>query len=322
MQNRDFRAGAHVLVRTANEIIATLDTAGALDGVVFMPEMLESCGKPFRVLRRVEKTCVDGYPLRRFPGNDVVILDGPRCDGSSHDGCAHGCRIFWKEAWLRPNDAGGTTTHDATAGTDVLRSRLKVKIDAERYFCQSTELSRATTAFPGKQVVWRLRIALREIRAGDLSVREVARMFTLWLREKLWRAKVGDTWLRGPNVRTPSLSLNLRPGEVVRVKSLPQIVTTLDGNRRNRGMGICHEMARCCGREAEVRYRVARLINETTGVMQEMSDTVVLRIRDDKKLAEECLCFDEPGDCPRGELMYWREIWLERISSAREGDSE
>jgi hypothetical protein len=20
------------------------------------------------------------------------------------------------------------------------------------------------------------------------------------------------------------------------------------------------------------------------------------------------------GDCPRGELMYWREIWLERVN--------
>jgi hypothetical protein len=84
----------------------------------------------------------------------------------------------------------------------------------------------------------------------------------------------------------------------------------------NRGMAICYEMVRCCGREAEVRYRVDRLINERTGVMREIADTVALSsMRGCGSLGEECLCYGEPGDCPRGELMYWREIWLERVNS-------
>jgi hypothetical protein len=29
----------------------------------------------------------------------------------------------------------------------------------------------------------------------------------------------------------------------------------------------------------------------------------------------QCLCWNETGDCPRGELMYWREIWLERVNA-------
>jgi hypothetical protein len=40
-------------------------------------------------------------------------------------------------------------------------------------------------------------------------------------------------------------------------------------------MQIYYEMTRC-GREAEVRYRVDRLINERTGVMREIADTVTL----------------------------------------------
>ena len=36
-------------------------------------------------------------------------------------------------------------------------------------------------------------------------------------------------------------------------------------------------------------------------------------LRHNETLGEECLCAGQLGDCPRGELMYWREIWLERV---------
>ena len=35
---------------------------------------------------------------------DTVLLDNLRCDGSAHDGCQAGCRLYWKEAWLRRVD--------------------------------------------------------------------------------------------------------------------------------------------------------------------------------------------------------------------------
>jgi hypothetical protein len=314
LKDRRLRVGDRVLVRSPEEILPTLDADGALDAVPFMPEMLDSCGKAFRVLRRVEKTCVDAHPMRRFPANDVVILDGPRCDGQAHDGCKHGCRIFWKEAWLRPVDAADATTERAEVGLGALRSRLKVKSDEQHYFCQSTQLLRATEPFPGRQKVWKTRIVLREIWSGDLSVLEVLRLCARWFWQWLWRTAGGDRWLRGPHKRTPSESLGLKPGELVRVKTRAQVVNTLDQNTRNRGMATCDEVLRCCGGEAEVRYRVDRLIDERTGLMREIPDTVTLRMRHDEKLAEECLCYHELGDCPRGELMYWREIWLERLN--------
>ena len=212
-------------------------------------------------------------------------------------------------------DAVATTTQGSETGLEDLRARLKVKSDEHHYFCQSTELYKATEAFPGKQKLWKIRILFREIRSGDLSVSETLRLFALWFWQRLRRAAGGDPWLRGPHKRTPSESLDLKPGEVVRVKSRAQIVETLDQYRRNRGMGICYEMTRCCGGEAEVRYRVDRLIDERTGLMREISDTVTLQnMRHKETLVEECLCYDQLGDCPRGELMYWREIWLERVS--------
>ena len=131
--------------------------------------------------------------------------------------------------------------------------------------------------------------------------------------QKLLRATGVDERLRGPGKRTPKLALRLKSGDPVHVKSRGGIIPTLNNDRRNRGLGICNEMMRCCDSNAEVRYRVDRIIDERTGIMREISDTVTLRnIGVGNSLGEECLCARQLGDCPRGELMYWREVWLER----------
>jgi hypothetical protein len=351
MSVRDFRAGELVRVKIPREILATLDAEGAFEGVPFMPEMLESCGETFRVQHCVVKTCVDGHPRRRFPGDDVVILDGPRCDGAAHDGCKHGCRIFWKQAWLDPSAGDGAALQDPKAGLEELRARLKVKSDEQRYYCQSTELYKSTEAFPADQrlfsfwiafkemqngdmplgeflrlfarLIWQrvqrrlllFRIAFKEMQNGDMPLGEFLRLFARWIWQRVQRRMGADQRLRGPHKNTPHGVLDLKPGELVRVKSQSEIVATLDGRMRNRGLGICHEMMRCCGGEAEVRYRVDRLINERTGVMRELTATVALKVmKNSRSLNEECLCYCELGDCPRGELMYWREIWLERVN--------
>jgi hypothetical protein len=316
MNTESVLVGSSVVVRSASEILSTLDDNGTLDGLPFMPEMLSWCGKSFRVQRRVYKTCVDGDAIRFFPANDVVVLEGPRCDGSSHGGCKHGCRIYWKEAWLRPVDGNVAIVEPVKADLDTLRANLKVKSDEQRYFCQSTELQKSSKGFRPGERFRRARMVLREIRGSDLGILRISQLLVTFLWQKALRAMGCDEWLRGPHKRTPTQSLNLRPGELVRVKSRAQIVQTLDHRMSNRGMAICYEMLRCCGREAEVRWRVDRLIDEKTGVMREITDTVTLSsMRGCGSLGEECLCYGEPGDCPRGELMYWREIWLERVNS-------
>jgi hypothetical protein len=313
-------AGSLVMVRSPQEILSTLDFNGALDCHPFMPEMLKHCGKIFRVHRRVEKTCVETAlpinPNRCFAQNDVVTLEALRCDGSAHDGCMRGCRIYWKEAWLRP---AGSTETDAPVDEFALQElskRLKIKADSERYFCQSTELLRSTHAFPGKAKLWLIRIALRQIRQGDRSAMEMAELFLRWLKIRIHKAIAGDNRLRGPCTHgTPVSAINLKPGELVRIKPLDQIVATLDRKIRNRGLGICHEMTLCCGELAEVRYPVTRLIEEKSGKMRILKHTVTLQgIHGKSSRHDECLCYEEMGDCPRGELMYWREIWLERVN--------
>src|SRR3990170_1382741 len=98
------RPGDVVEVRPATEILATLTGDGTLDAVPFMPEMLEYVGRRFMVSKRVEKICdtVAGGGSRRM--RDAVFLDDLRCDGSAHGGCQAGCRLYWKEAWLKRVD--------------------------------------------------------------------------------------------------------------------------------------------------------------------------------------------------------------------------
>ena len=313
------RAGETVIVRAPAEILATLDADGCLDGLPFMPEMLDWCGREYTVQRRVEKTCMEVpaphiHPNRRFAQRDVVFLDGPRCDGAAHDGCDRACRIFWKEAWLRRvSDPPPTASAHETA-LGALRERLRVRVDASRYHCQSTELLRATEEFPGLQKPWMLRVALRELRHGDLAAFELLGFLLNWIGKLLRLSLSGDKTLSGPHRRTPTAALQLQPGELVRIRRRHEIVQTLDAGSRNRGLGICPEMTALCGGVAEVRQRVARIIDERTGRMIPLTDTVMLtNLRGNPRACDECLCAAEIGDCPRGEQMYWREIWLERV---------
>ena len=108
------------------------------------------------------------------------------------------------------------------------------------------------------------------------------------------------------------MSLNLQPGDLVRVKSHEEILKTLDTDGKNRGMAWDAEMVPYCGKTYRVLKRVSRIINERTGEMQEMKtpciilDSVVCQSR-----YSHCRMF-----CPRSIYSYWREIWLERAGPA------
>ena len=93
---RNVRASDEVEVRSAEEIFASLDENGELDSLPFMPEMLQFCGKRFRVYRRADRTCdtINNSGLRRL--KDSVHLENIRCGGEAHGGCQARCLIFWK----------------------------------------------------------------------------------------------------------------------------------------------------------------------------------------------------------------------------------
>ena len=88
MQRERLRPGDLVEVKSPDEILATLDAEGAVDSLPFMPEMVEFCGRRFRVSNRAVNVCFTGQHSspRRFRNNDVVLLEDLRCSGAAHDG--------------------------------------------------------------------------------------------------------------------------------------------------------------------------------------------------------------------------------------------
>src|SRR4051812_42564844 len=113
MVHRGLAAGDLVEVRSAGEILATLDDSGALEALPFMPEMLPYIGRRFVVDKRADKICdtIAQTGSRRL--NDAVLLGDLRCDGRAHAGCQAECRFFWKERWLRRG--GGAQPRGAAA---------------------------------------------------------------------------------------------------------------------------------------------------------------------------------------------------------------
>ena len=57
MGDSSLRQGDVVWVRSASEILATLDATGALDELPFMPEMIPFCGRRF-VVACPRRSCV------------------------------------------------------------------------------------------------------------------------------------------------------------------------------------------------------------------------------------------------------------------------
>jgi hypothetical protein len=97
----DLQPGEWVEVRSPEEIFSTLNLKFMHKGMGFMPEMLQSCGKKYRVYKKVEKIVLETTGESRIIKTPTVFLEGNFCDGSFHDGCDRSCFCFWREAWLK-----------------------------------------------------------------------------------------------------------------------------------------------------------------------------------------------------------------------------
>jgi hypothetical protein len=339
---RRLKPGDWVEVRSREEILSTLDANGRLEGMIFMPEMLKFCGRRFRVDKRAHKTCDYTTPppfvSRRL--KETVLLE-TRCDGSAHGGCQAGCTLLWKESWLKASgrQSGApqaakvySARHNAADCSEAALRECTQSIDSSdgrpRYFCQATEIQKASQPLAW----WDLRQYVEDYRSGNVTLGELFAGLVYSMFFHLSQAGIGlgpairwfynrFHWLwRGPKfprnpglipegMPTPSISLDLQPGQRVRVKSHEEILKTITTLNRNRGMFWDAELVPYCGGTYKVLKRVNRTISEQTGKMVEMKtacvilDNVVCRAK-----YSSCRMF-----CPRAMYPYWREIWLERL---------
>ena len=305
-RNRRLCRGDLVELKTPDEIAKTLDDHGASGHLPFMPEMLEFCGRRLRVSSRALTICFsgpEGSP-RGFRADDVVTLDGVRCSGDAHDGCQKACMILWREAWLRKVEGTAVQSQVDLRGMDLLRARLKVSAGPRIFYCQASELSKATHPLSRWEKWGRY---LSGFRAGNFNVLQMAQSTGIWLFWKIRRMFLGH-YPRGSSESTPAEGLNLQPGEWVEVKSMQSIIETLNQRGDNRGLHFTPDMRLWCGRRCRVKGRLDKIIVDGTGQMRQLRNTVCLE-------GSTCGCsymVFGMGGCSRCELTYWREIWLRR----------
>lgn len=310
------RAGDFVEVKSPEEILLTLDAEGTLDRLPFMPEMLEFCGRRFKVSKRVVKTCTSGTQagssMRVFRSDDVVVLDGLRCSGVGHDGCQKACSIFWREAWLRKVDDLSLQEMVSPEGSEQLRRRLKTMRNPQIYFCQASELLNATNHMSRRK---RFTECVSEVRVRNYSAWQMLRQITIWLAWKTRRVFLGP-YGRGTKKATPVESLNLKAGDCVEVRSMQAITETLNEKAHNRGLWFSPDMRLLCGRRQRVENKIEKIIVDGTGEMRQLRNTVFLE-------GSYCGCPHVAfGGCPRREYVYWREIWLSRVPTQEEGSGD
>ena len=349
-KKRKLKVGDWVEVRSKEEILKTLDAKGQLDGMPFMPEMFRFCGQGFRVHKRAHKTCdySTSYPYHTRRLEETVHLE-TRCGGEDHGGCQAGCLLYWKEAWLKAvngdpkkvtvSSPGTTFAGDVSAASTsgcsegAVRARTQINDPnggAPTYVCQATQVSYATTPLAW----WDLRQYVEDYRSGNVGL---GRIFSgliystyyhlsqagiglgppmRWFYDKFHKVWGGTLFPRKPGLipegtPTPSGTLNLQPGELVRVKSHEEILKTVDSSSKNRGMYWDAELVPYCGGTYRVLKRVTKLIDEKTAKMVEMKnpciilDSVVCQAR-----YSPCRML-----CPKAMYPYWREIWLERVEA-------
>jgi len=350
INGRKLQAGEWVEVRSKREILDTLDRHGQLDGLPFMPEMFAFCGQRLRVDKRAHKTCdtVSGeYKGRKM--RSAVHLDGVRCDGQAHGGCEAGCLIFWKEAWLRrttgpevdlsaesPAESAGAVRGDpgSPCTEEVVaccaRGLNQGAGEEPAYACQATNLLTATEPL----AAWDVKQYIEDYTSGNVGLGRMASGFIYmgykWLAVRVRGGRLlralydASAGMRGgfkyPRKRgvipagtpTPAVKLDVRPGDLVRVKSYEQILATCDTRNKNRGLKFDAEMVPFCGGTYRVLSRVTKILDEKTGKMLRMKNPcIILDGVACQARYSECRLF-----CPRGIYAYWREAWLERVEEA------
>ena len=100
----DLQPGELVEVKSADEIMRTLDGNGSNRGMVFDTEMLPFCGKRYRVKQRVNQLIDEKTGVMMTIKTPGIILENVVCMGCLHPArlfCPRGIYPFWREIWLK-----------------------------------------------------------------------------------------------------------------------------------------------------------------------------------------------------------------------------
>jgi len=211
--------------------------------------------------------------------------------------------LFWKEAWLKPVE--GSILQNGFHAPRVTQSDLvSLAMRNGEFFCQSSEIVEASKPLPW----WQMKQYLWDVKYNQISYLDFLHSLFIAVYNKIahhgrfrsWGMVTGN----GDNASSPQ-SLNLKPGELVRVRSLAEIKGTLDSLGKNKSLLFAPSMKDFCGQVLRVRDRVENIVLEGTSRQRTLKDTVLLE-------GSTCdgLCHRM---CPRQSFLFWRECWLERV---------
>lgn len=101
---------------------------------------------------------------------------------------------------------------------------------------------------------------------------------------------------------------DLKPGDIVRIRSKEQILQTLDKDNRLEGCYFMDEMWQYCGSQHKVLKRVDYFFDERGAKFYRASNIVLL---------EDLCCSGKLANfmprCDRNCYVFWKEDWLEKI---------
>lgn len=104
------------------------------------------------------------------------------------------------------------------------------------------------------------------------------------------------------------ITSDLKPGDLVRVRSKKQILQTLDINNKLEGCLFMEEMWQYCMSQHKVLKRVNYFFDERGAKMYKARNVVLL---------ERVHCSGKQGNlmpnCDRNCYVFWKESWLEKI---------
>jgi hypothetical protein len=210
--------------------------------------------------------------------------------------------LLWKEAWLKRVDGPFPSLPPPQ---DVPAPFLSVHPRGEDalYFCQATELPKATGV---GDPLWKPGQYLSFLNKRTFRPRELVSMFTgMGLRRagKLWRR-----WFSPPLEEVKDLPgpFGLRAGQWVKIREKRELLALLGPDGTTQGLPFTGEMFDYCGRTMKVQRRVTLILEEHTGRLRTLRDTVTL---------EHAVC-DRYLGCARGMPFLWREAWLEPLPGA------
>ena len=97
-------------------------------------------------------------------------------------------------------------------------------------------------------------------------------------------------------------------GEVVRVRSYEEILSTLDPFKELKGCAFLPSMAKYCGTEQRVLRSMRSFMDERDYKLKKVRGVILL---------ENVICNGNAtfGECDRCCFLFWREEWLEKIAS-------